>query len=389
MSFSYNSSTINLQEYYYLRIGSTWIIDSLYMFIVLPEAFIALFLSLISFVCFMNKDFDRLLIYKYLRIFTFNNFLQNLIGMFCFITYSQRYFIYGDSYVSRIYRCKVTNYVLNTFYFFGNVLDVVIVIERLSKFSPKQKGFEKFSSMKLSINLLILCLTINLPMAFVYYVKNDQEFYSYLHDFNTLLTFTYCGREPFFTTIAGKGLILLTVFLRDIITLIFEFVISLYAIIKFKNFINRRSKLISTVPIIPHASLNSQVLVHYSATKKPRKIDMNVTDGSVANTSRSNLNKPKKTVQADLHNMNKRLTKMSLVIAVQSFLTHLATFLHTAVFLIFDNTIIAQYFGVSNFIIVGVKQIFNFLSFYYMNPDFKHLVRNLFTFSKTKSRKNN
>ena len=105
---------VDLLELYYIRIGSTWINDSFYLFLILPLALFSFVSSFITFVIFMKRDFNKMLLYKYLRVFTLNNTMLSLVGAFCFLTYSQRYVSFGSTLIPRIYRCKIHKNTFNT-----------------------------------------------------------------------------------------------------------------------------------------------------------------------------------------------------------------------------------------------------------------------------------
>lgn len=77
----------------------------------------------------------------------------------------------------------------------------------------------------------------------------------------------------------------------------------------------------------------------------------------------------------NLMNLNRRLTKMTIVIAIQSFFAHIATFIDTLMFLIFDNTLIAHHLTLINFFLVSCKQIGNFVCFYYLNTDLRNEIK--------------
>jgi hypothetical protein len=409
------SIVVDLLELYYIRIGSTWINDSFYMFLILPLALFSFVTSFVTFCVFMKRDFNKMLLYKYLRVFTLNNTMLSLIGSLCFITYCQRYVPFGSTLIPRIYRCKITNYVLNTLYFYGNILDVVIVFERLSKFDKRVESFVNYSPNKLSFILFLTCLTINFPMYFVYTVKSDEEYYSNLFSYYNLLTFTYCGREPFFASFYGKLVILGTIFLRDIVTLVLEFVVSLIAIVEFRKYLNARARMFSCLPYVSTTQSNKTGTVltnsidstsHNNNSEKPqnRKVKQLKTKSSIMiNQKSSYRNKMKlaertqpssetqtqtqtspitfqqKRVQNNLMNLNKRLTKMTFIIAIQSFLAHIATFIDTLMFLIFDNTLIAHHLTLLNFFLVSCKQIGNFVCFYYLNTDLRKQIQEQLT----------
>ncbi len=61
-----NESVAALYEILLIRIGSSKITDSLYLFIITPLAVISSISNLISFLVFFNKEFKNLLLFDYL-----------------------------------------------------------------------------------------------------------------------------------------------------------------------------------------------------------------------------------------------------------------------------------------------------------------------------------
>lgn len=56
-------------EIFLTSIGSSWIIDSCYLFVIAPLGLLAFFSNLISFLVFLKAEFQNLGLFSYLRGF--------------------------------------------------------------------------------------------------------------------------------------------------------------------------------------------------------------------------------------------------------------------------------------------------------------------------------
>ena len=130
-----------LKENYYEIIGSTWLVDSVYVFLVTPMATISFCLNLLSFVAFIkikNQQSSSNLT-NYFKIYTLSSLIASFVsGLYLFT--APHYFSFVNSYWIGIYCCKISQYCL-TLYFFCNVLDCFILFERLTNFVDQLKKY--------------------------------------------------------------------------------------------------------------------------------------------------------------------------------------------------------------------------------------------------------
>ena len=131
----------NFTEQFLRRIGSSIELDSTYLFLISPIAVIGFLLNIISLVGLFKIRVRGTVLYNYLRIYTINSVILNIIAVGSICTYAPRYFDGSITYFSRVYRCIIFNYVSTTFYFFGNVMDILIVLERIAIFNKKVKKY--------------------------------------------------------------------------------------------------------------------------------------------------------------------------------------------------------------------------------------------------------
>ena len=94
MNSSFKSANLNLSESFYLKIGSTWTFDSIYIHFISPLSFIAMILNMLSLFIITKIRIKNATVnfYEYLKVNLINGIVMCLIGGFVFVGYSPRYF---------------------------------------------------------------------------------------------------------------------------------------------------------------------------------------------------------------------------------------------------------------------------------------------------------
>lgn len=221
-------------ELFYSKIGSIWIFDSFYLFLISPMCLLGFFFNIFAFyvASTIKIKHNTKNLYKYLKVCLLNSSILCFIGIFAFITYSPRYFEFALGYLGRVYRCHIANSVASTLYFFSNILDLLITFERLSIFIQKLSRLKTYSPYKTCFLTFLIVSFINSPVFFWNYIKSDEEFNQgilnlSINPANT--SFTYCGRTSFVQSRHGSILSLIAIVCRDFITPIFEITLTIYA----------------------------------------------------------------------------------------------------------------------------------------------------------------
>jgi hypothetical protein len=228
-----------LTEEFYQKIGSTWIIDSINLYLVSPTGFAGFLLNLASFGIMLKINQSTTKLYIYLRYYSLNSALMCLIGAFTFVSSSPRYFPYFTNYYAMFYKCRIFNFVGASFYFFGNLLDILIALERLCIFLPFFKAISwRFSSLKFICPLLFFCFFVNLNSFFSIYVQTESEFIQEAQ--TNLNSLSYCGYTEYAYSFPRKILVVIIVVVRDVLTIVLEIVLSFLAIYYCVNY-SRRS----------------------------------------------------------------------------------------------------------------------------------------------------
>ena len=157
----------NLSQVFYADIGSTWILDSINIYLVSSIGFIGCVLNLLCFVIFSKIQSSHVNLYFYFKAKSVISSMQCLIIMFKFISFSPRYMhMIAVSTFASIYRCTITSYIYTSLVFIINVFDIFILLEKLSDFDHFFKRFTQFRPLIVVLISICLCLLINSPFLF-------------------------------------------------------------------------------------------------------------------------------------------------------------------------------------------------------------------------------
>ena len=336
--------TLNQTELilYYERIGSSWLVDGIYTFLVAPFGLIGIILNLFSLFIFYSIKLKRSKLYIYLRFYTINGSILCFLSSLWFISMSPLYSPFYLSYLWRFFRAYVFTMVFTIIYLISILLDLIIAFDRLAIFYTGLKKFYiKLKPHLIIISFISVSFIINLPTCFSYYVKSEQEF---VNDVKYNLTiFSFNGRTSYFYSQHGLIIAYVQLFIRDILTLIVEIIISSISYYSFRKFnINR--------------------------------IDMDLIlnqrhDSSI--TNRNNENMRKKLIK------DRQLLLMNLILSLLSIVSHLFIFI---TYVLVYRGVSIELFVLVSLAIFGIsfKHFLNFFIFYFFNSNFKTKCNELF-----------
>ena len=337
----------NLSELFYLRIGSTWTYDSIYLFFIAPLSFAAMMLNAFSLFVITKIRIKNSTIkfYEYLKIDLINGIVMCLLGLTAFVGYSPRYFQFSLSLIGRVYKCFIFNILGSTIYLFSNLLTLLILLDRLSIFIVKLKYYLNFSSpYKQTALMFVFCVFVNMPLYFWNYVKQDDEFYAGALDVNNLDSFTFCGKTDFYKSLFGKIVSFLSLFIQDGIELLFEISLNTFTIIYYFRFIKKKS------------TLNMAVQLNRISNFNHRRERIN----SLSSSSSS----------------DRKLIIMTIYLSILSMISHMIALVRSIVLI--NNT----GNGLITFLIVligvmskALNQFSNFFIFYFFNRNFRNVLK--------------
>ena len=330
------------------RIGSTWFYDSFYLFILTPLSFAGVILNTINVICLTkiirnNKAAIKLFIL--LRIYCLNAISINFIGIFLFF-YSPKYTGVFTDYFTRVYRCIISNYVILTLYFYGNILDIIILHDRLIIFIPKIDVCKQIGPRLKCLIAFLLCIMIELPSLSRYTIKSDEELFSNQNLTNRHISGFYCKKWLDF-----KSLVVLMI-IKDILTLFIQLIQTLLSLFYFRKFKNNKKSIIS---VNCNSNSRSSTSTSSSKFKSSNSIQPN------------NHNKKSKKLSSSKTADETNLTFSTLFLTFLSVACHLAV--NITVFVSIDQFDLSLFFiSVS---LITFKNFSNFIIFYFSNKTFK------------------
>jgi hypothetical protein len=338
ISLEMNKTDEEKLEILLYKLGSTWILDSIYLFLIVPLSIIGFLLNIISFILINKivKNKSNQILFEYMRICSLNGVLACFIGFFGFL-YAPRYNGIKLDLFSRFFRCIIVNFVLPTIYFFENILNIIILHDRLSIFIKRIVLFKKRSPWIESVIVLIFCTIINSPILFRLNLYSNEELFesNILYDKN--LSLCKLSLIP-----RNSPIIPAMVIIRDIGSLIIELILSIFSLIYFKKFINTKKK------------IKSQV--------QPSMVFVNDNENEQENKT------------------NHNLTLFTLILSAMSIICHFAVFMATVLSTFSSKYKTYRWIMIANLFVL-IKYTSNFFILYFFNKTFKSY---LFQYLKVK-----
>ena len=170
--------TNETKEIFLENLGSTWLYDSSYLFLIVPLGLIGAVLNCISFFVFLKKDLRCLHLYQYFQVYALTSVVLSLVLSGSFLHSPRFLFELSISKSARVYKCLIeASYVLPLCLFYSNALNILLNIERASSFTEKLKYFKNVSPYSACFCLFVVCVVINLPMYFLIDTAPDAYVY--------------------------------------------------------------------------------------------------------------------------------------------------------------------------------------------------------------------
>jgi hypothetical protein len=293
---------------------------------------IGIVLNIINLIVLFNKNIEKIRLYDYLKFYSLNSFIITFISAFGFYSHVPRYFEESLSKFSSISRCYGAHFGL-TFFFYGNVLNILIIFERMSLYQINMKIFSTLNPYKVCLVSFFFCCLINWPTLLQFSINSIDEFNQARTNYSILVNFTYCKRTDFILSTLGKVIFCLIYFIRDILTLIIEILAYFVSLITFKRYLKRSDDIGLSLPI----------------------------------NNRSNRIKL-------LEKTNKKLTDMSISSALLSIICHFLTICYMVIYFLFDNSLVFHYYGFFSSFIICIRYSLTFFFNYYYSLNFRNVI---------------
>ena len=346
------------------QFASTWTLDSIYLFLIAPFGVLGFILNLLSFFILNHSEFNKVNIYGYFKVITINSALLCLIQSTLFISLTYRYFAFSNTYEANFYGTYIYIPVSNVFLLYGSLLDMCISIERSSIFYPKLKALSKHKPYIVCLILFIISILIGLPYFFI----NCPLYYDAPYFNNTFIRLWYWDITEFGRSLVGQILTYANFFVRDVVFLLIELFLNIFAIVLFKNYFKNKARLLGKNNLINQTLVKSNNDTNSSETP----------NNAIAQTSQTSKVRNKASQTNNLSSQEKNLTIMIMIMCFLSIIIHLF-YLVVATLLFFNNPILTS--GTGSFVsfTCTLKHLSNIIFLYLFNVNFRNKVKKMFT----------
>ena len=281
----------NLSDEFYHSLGSTALLDAIYIFGISPLACVGFIFNFGSFLllCF-SKQLKSNLLYKYLTVYTLNNCGICLLMSLSVLTLSPRYYPLYLSIYSRVQKCILLKMLYLTLYCVNRVLEILILLQRLANFNS---SFLKFRAFNVLVYLCILCTCTALNVPFLQTIKSDEQICTELSAFKRTLEFTVCQGSDFYDSSLGYAIRSVALFIQECITLFVEIAMSILLIVYFRRFLAKRHLFGPNVDIHHQTTTATNSVRHFTESMHElsfRKATWTITEFSISSVMLNTLN---------------------------------------------------------------------------------------------------
>ena len=255
-----SSSFEMIKKIFLLKLGSSQVLDSIYLFVICPMGILGTCLMTISLALLFQRDFRKEAFFQYLQVLTLANLIQAACMIFMYFKAPYYLFDSAKSMGARIYNCKIlSSYVVALFFFYGDAIFLLLNLERMAIFSSRYKSFNKINPYLACFILLVVCELFNLPTFFVYNVPTDDEIDVALSSLENVLAFKgLCPKTLFGASLLGQGLNIFGYVVKGFIVLVIDVAINFLSVFCIRDFYKKKqiltNKRLSAAPneVAPH-----------------------------------------------------------------------------------------------------------------------------------------
>ena len=315
--------------------GTTWIVYAGTLYGLTPLSIFGFFMNMIAYFILRKKPFQSSTVFKYLRYNVLNSLIICLILVTKFTTV-QYNFDFTNSYGFMFYGSYIFAPFLSIFYLNGNLLDILITLDRILTIRPIRIIHKIIKYNYLWIGLFIFSTIINIPNFFI----TEPDCTEIILNSKIRIKNYFVKQSDFSSSMLCKILIFLIYFIRDVLTLFIKIGLNIVCVIFIKKYFNKLCK------------------------DSERRFDTPTED---------ELN----TKKAYMTEIDRNLTYIAITMSVLSSIENLF-FIFTHVYLTYDFNITGlELYFFSNFII-AIKHSSNLMILYSFNNVFNEELRKVY-----------
>jgi hypothetical protein len=332
------NNTINLIENLFSNLASTQLTDTLILALIVPLGVIGSLLNLIGTIVLSRPSFRKLALYKYLRVYSLTSLIITFLMSFYFYMAPRLLFDLALSYMGRIFRCFVITNIITLFFSFGNILDILFNLERVSYFTNKKiDSLKRISPYYVCLGSLIVSVVLHIPNFLTFTLAPSD-----------LISVKVCIFTPFANSPVGKILLLTSSIFQGPVILLFVIITNTIAYIAYKSFLLKKKTAIN---------INQQ-----------QTDQLGPFSTLPINSSQQKIKKQKE------EKKQKKLVQMTLWISTFSVFIHIIQFSSQFLVFVLQTTVSSDIYALFLFLysfIMVLKHFSSIFFFYKFNNNFK------------------
>jgi hypothetical protein len=225
------NTTVNPKILLLSSIRSSWLQEMFFLCSLVPMGLVGTVLNLMSLSIFLKKSIRKIALFKYLIILSIINSIIASTQIFSFLRTPHIFFDLSLSIYGRLFVTIGINDIISYFFFLGNLIEIMINIERAIYFSEGFQKLKKTSPYLISFFILVLSLIIYTPnFLSLKLVPEDQIYILYKI---TILT-------DFALSKLGIITLLISYILEGPVVFILLIITNIIAIISYKRFVQKK-----------------------------------------------------------------------------------------------------------------------------------------------------
>lgn len=326
--------------------GSTPALDTWMLYPYFVLSLIATLCNIFNLIVFNHSSFNTPL-YKYLRVYCFTNIVYCVFGMARAFTASYRIIWWANSKPVRYFYVYAYIPVSNIAYFFNSLIDILILIDRISFFSKRAQSWFKWlkiSPYRTCSIALLACIIIYSPMLAI-----PEPAYLTLSIANQTAIIWFNKNSAFGNSQAGIVLKAIVLILKDGLTTILQVTLNLVSLYLLKRFLKKKRTIVSTA---------TQVSTTANSLHNQSKRDSHVETQSQQSTVRKELN------------AEQMASLMSISLVFLSVLEH-SMYIVSNVYAYFPFNLTTFIFFYYNSFFGSVKRILDLVTYCIFNKQFR------------------
>ena len=221
-------------DYWLGLVGSSKILDSLYLYVLTPISALAIILNSIALHIQHKKPFRNSTFNEYLKIYTFNSLLLSLLQTTAFTNKTYRLFSFTNTYEAMFYGCYFYTPLVSILYINISLLEICIIVRRILYFNKYPFIFRKYFKTKIVCSILLL---ISILVNFLIYFMFKPYYVQVIIEDNSLFGINFIIQTEFFLTLSGTMLIHVMFEIRDILILLVKLVLNIILVVLIRRYI--------------------------------------------------------------------------------------------------------------------------------------------------------